>query len=162
MSTQLALDDVAGIMELAATTKDAQATYAAVDALTQRVIGHKLFTVMRHLPQTAEVERVYSSNTAAYPLAGRKPKQGTPWGAAVLDRGEVFIAANAEGVRAAFSDHALIAQLGVSSILNVPLRHRGRVLGTMNVSHDAGHFTPDTVDKGKVLAALLVPLLLSA
>jgi GAF domain-containing protein len=161
MTTQLALDDVARIMELAATTKDAEATYAAVDALTQRVIGHKLFTVMRHLPETAEVERVYSSNIAAYPLAGRKPKQGTPWGAAVLDRGEIFIAADAAGVHAAFTDHALIAQLGISSILNVPLRHRGRVLGTMNVSHDAGHFTPDTVDKGKVLAALLVPLLLS-
>ena len=117
---------------------------------------------MRHLPETSEVERVYSSNISAYPLAGRKPKQGTPWGAAVLDRGEVFIAADAEGVRAAFSDHALISQLGISSILNVPLRHRGRVLGTMNVSHDAGHFTPDTVEKGKVLAALLAPLLLSA
>jgi GAF domain-containing protein len=162
MTTQLALDDVARIMELSASTKDAQATYAAVDALTQRVIGHKLFTVMRHLPETSEVERVYSSNISAYPLAGRKPKQGTPWGAAVLDRGEVFIAADAEGVRAAFSDHALISQLGISSILNVPLRHRGRVLGTMNVSHDAGHFTPDTVEKGKVLAALLAPLLLSA
>ena len=159
--TALTIDDVAAAMEVAASA-DAQAAYAAVDDLAQRAIGHKLFTVMCYLPATVEVERLYSSNPAAYPPGGRKPKQGTPWGAAVLDRGEVFIAADAEGVRNAFSDHALIAQLGISSILNVPLRHRGRVLGTMNVSHDAGHFTPDTVENGKILAALLVPLLLSA
>lgn len=162
MTRQLALDDVTQVMELTASSKDAQAAYAAIDALAQRVIGHKLLTVMRHLPASSEVERLYSSNTAAYPLAGRKPKQGTPWGAAVLDRGEVFIAADAEGVRAAFSDYPLIESLGISSIMNVPIRHCGRVLGTMNVNNDAGHFTPDTVAKGKVLAALLVPLLLSA
>jgi GAF domain-containing protein len=160
--TTLALDDVLRIMELSASQPDLQKTYAAIDALAQRTIGHKLFTVMRHLPESSEVERLYSSNTTAYPIAGRKPKQGTPWGAAVLDRGEVFIAADAAGVRAAFSDYLLIERLGISSIMNVPIRHCGRVLGTMNVNNDAGHFTPETVEKGKVLAALLVPLLLSA
>jgi GAF domain-containing protein len=145
-------------MEVAASA-DAQAAYASIDALAQRAIGHRLFTVMRYLPATVEVERLYSSNPAAYPPGGRKPKQGTPWGDAVLDRGEVFIAADAEGVRKAFSDHALLAQLGISSILNVPIRQHGRVLGTMNLSHEAGHFTADTIGPGRILAALLVPLL---
>jgi GAF domain-containing protein len=157
--TALTIDDVARAMEVAASA-DAQAAYAAVDALAQRAIGHKLFTVMRYLPATVEVERLYSSNVTAYPPGGRKPKQGTPWGDAVLDRGEVFIAADAEGVRRAFSDHALLAELGISSILNVPIRQHGRVLGTMNLSHEAGHFTADTIGPGRVLAALLVPLLI--
>ena len=121
----------------------------------------KLFTVMRYLPETVEVERLYSSNPAAYPPGGRKPKQGTPWGDAVLDRGEVFIAPDAEGVRAAFSDHALLSQLGISAIMNIPIRFRGRVMGTMNLSHAAGHFTSDMVTPGD-LAALLVPLLFEA
>ena len=115
---------------------------------------------MRYLPATVEVERLYSSNPTAYPPGGRKPKQGTPWGDAVLDRGEVFIAADVEGVRKAFSDHALLAQLGISAILNIPIRHHGRVLGTMNLSHQAGHFTSGMIEPGRVLAALLVPLLL--
>ena len=159
--TALTIDDVAAAMEVAASA-DAQAAYAAVDGLAQRAIGHKLFTVMRYLPATVEVERLYSSNPAAYPPGGRKPKQGTPWGDAVLDRGEVFIAPDAAGVRAAFSDHALLAQLGIGAILNIPIRRHGRVLGTMNLSHQAGHFTSDMIEPGRVLAALLVPLLLDA
>ena len=63
-------------------------------------------------------------------------------------------------MRAAFSDHALLAQLGISSILNIPIRARGRVLGTMNLSHEAGHFTSRMIGPGQVLAGLLVPLLL--
>jgi GAF domain-containing protein len=159
--TALTIDDVAAAMEVAA-SRNAQAAYAAVDDLAQRAIGHKLFTVMRYLPATVEVERLYSSNPAAYPPGGRKPKQGTPWGDAVLDRGEVFIAPDAAGVRAAFTDHALLAQLGISAILNVPIRLRGRVLGTMNLSHQAGHFTSDMIAPGRVLAGLLAPLLLDA
>jgi len=117
---------------------------------------------MRHLPETVEVERLYSSNPSAYPPGGRKPKQGTPWGDVVLDRGEVFIAADADGVRAAFSDHALLSRLGISAIMNVPIRFRGRVLGTMNLSHEAGHFISDMIAPGRILATLLVPLVLGA
>jgi GAF domain-containing protein len=158
----LALTDVAEVMERAATARDLQAVYAAVDALAQRVIGHRLLTVLRYLPETVEVERVYSSNTAAYPLAGRKRKQGTLWGEAVLDRGEVYIAADAAAVRAAFSDHALIASLGISSIMNIPIRFGSRVLGTMNLNHEAGHFGAQTVAPAKIMGGLLVPLLLAA
>ena len=159
-SHALTMDEVAAAIEIAASSPDAQAAYAAVDRLAQHAIGHRLFTVMRYLPATVEVERLYSSNPSAYPPGGRKPKQGTPWGDAVLDRGEVFIAADAEGVRTAFSDHALLARLGISSILNIPIRARGRVLGTMNLSHEAGHFMSEVIGPGQVLAGLLVPLLL--
>lgn len=161
MKSVLAADDIAHAMEVAASSADPHAAYAAVDDLAQRTIGHRLFTVMRYLPETVEVERLYSSNPSAYPPGGRKPKQGTPWGDVVLDRGEVFIAADADGVRAAFSDHALLSQLGISSIMNIPIRFRGQVLGTMNLSHEAGHFTSGMVPPGRILAALLVPLLLT-
>src|ERR1041384_6456831 len=134
MKSTLASEDIAYAMEIIASSTDEYAGYAAVDDLAQRAIGHRLFTVMRYLPETVEVERLYSSNPSDYPPGGRKPKQGTPWGDVVLDRGEVFIAADAEGVRAAFSDHALLARLGISSIMNIPIRFRGRVLGTMNLS----------------------------
>jgi GAF domain-containing protein len=162
MKHVLAPDDIAHAMEIAASSADPHAAYAVVDELAQRAIGHHLFTVMRYLPETIEVERLYSSNPSAYPPGGRKPKQGTPWGDVVLDRGEVFIAPNAEGVRAAFSDHALLSQLGIGAIMNIPIRFRGRVLGTMNLSHAAGHFTSDMIAPGRILAALLVPLLLEA
>jgi hypothetical protein len=80
----------------------------------------------------------------------------------VLDRGEVFIAADANGVRVAFSDHALLAQLGISAIMNIPIRFCRRVLGTMNLSHETGHFASDMIAPGRILAGLLIPLLLDA
>jgi hypothetical protein len=144
MNGILTADDIAQAMEVAALSDDMQAAFTAVDELARGTIGHRLFTVMRYLPDTVEVERLYSSNSSKYPPGGRKPKQGTPWGDVVLDRGEVFIAPDADGVRAAFSDYAF----------------RGRVLGTMNLSHEAGHFTSDMIAPGRILAALLVPMLL--
>ena len=124
------------------------------------MLGHKLLTVMRHVAATAEVERIYSSNPRAYPVGGRKQKQGTPWGEKVLDRGEVFIARDLDALRAAFADHALIFSLGIGSIMNVPILLHGRCLGIVNVSHDTGRYGDADVGPAMLLAALLAPMLI--
>ena len=160
MSITLSSADIGGVMELVA-SPDPYAAYQAVDALAQRVIGPKLFTAMRQTPATMEVERLYSSDTAHYPPGGRKQKQGAPWAATVLDRGEVFIAATADEVEANFADHALLAGMGITAIMNIPIRFGGRVLGTMNLCHRAGHFTQAMIVPAQVMAGLLVPLLLA-
>ena len=146
---------------MAAAAHEPSALYAAVDELVQDVIGHKLLTLMRVHESGDEVERIYSSNTTAYPVGGRKQKRGTPWSKVVLDRGEVFVARNPDEVREAFSDHALIASLGIGSIMNVPLAYRGRSLGSMNISHEAGWFTAQDAAAGRLIAAFLVPSLLT-
>jgi len=156
----LSLEDLARLAELSARAHDPMELYAAVDVLVQEVIGHKLFTMMRVHESTSEVERIYSSNTTAYPVGGRKEKRGTPWSRVVLDRGEVFVARNPDEVRDAFSDHALIASLGVGSIMNVPLGYRGRRLGTMNISHEAGWFTERDAVAGRLIAPFVVMSLL--
>jgi hypothetical protein len=76
----LTLADVAAILDLLGREPDPQAAFRAFDRIVQRVLGHKLLTIMRHVGATAEVERIYSSNPRAYPVGGRKQKQGTPWG----------------------------------------------------------------------------------
>jgi transcriptional regulator with GAF, ATPase, and Fis domain len=157
----LTLDDLAGVAHISATAREPTALYAAVDRLVQEVIGHKLFTMMRVHEASAEVERIYSSNTTAYPVGGRKQKRGTPWSRAVLDRGEVFVARDPDEVREAFADHELIASLGIGSIMNVPLAWRDRRLGTMNISHEAGWFTEDDARAGRLIAAFVVPSLLA-
>src|SRR5437660_12442387 len=95
---------------------------------------------MRHVETSSEVERVYSSNPAAYPVGGRKAKHGTPWGAQVLDHGKIFIARDPAELRAAFPDYELILSLGIGSIMNVPIMHAGRCRGIVNFSHDAGRY----------------------
>jgi hypothetical protein len=64
-------------------------------------------------------------------------------------------------VREAFADHELIASLGVGAIMNVPLAWRGRRLGTMNISHEAGWFTDADAHAGRLIAAFVVPSLLT-
>ena len=156
----LALSDIAAILDSTARDRDPRSSLRAVDALARRIFGYKLFTVMRHLAGSSEVERVYSSNAAAYPVGGRKQKQDTPWGRIVLNEGKPFIARNAEELRANFADHALILGLGIGSIMNIPVMFKGQCVGTMNVSGDAGQFGEEDVRAGRILAGLIVPFLL--
>ena len=158
---KLTLSDLAGLAERFAVEPQPALLYAAIDALVQQAIGHRLFTLMRVHEATDEVERIYSSNPAAYPVGGRKVKRGTPWSRAVLDRGEVFVARNADEVREAFADHDLIFSLGIGSIMNVPIAWAGRRLGTMNISHDAGWFTAEDERAGRLVVPFLVPALLA-
>jgi GAF domain-containing protein len=161
-SRALNLADLAALADLSASAHETGELYAAVDALVQIVIGHRLFTILRVHEAGMEVERVYSSNTAAYPVGGRKKKQGTPWSRIVLDRGDVFVARTPEEVRGAFDDHALIFSLGIGSIMNVPIGYRGRRLGTMNISHEAGWFRDPDATAGRLIASALVPALLAS
>lgn len=157
----LTVADLAAAAEVAAGDNAPDAVFRAAEALAQRTIGHRLFTVMRLHAASAEVERVYSSRPEAYPVGGRKPKQGTEWGAKVLDRGEVFLAATPDEVRHVFSDYELIFSLGVGAILNVPIRFRGCSLGTLNLCHEAGWFRDSDVAPARLIAGLLAAPLLA-
>ena len=152
---------VAAVATLSAGPHAPAELFAAVDALARRLIGHRLCTVMCLHPQAHEVERLHSSDPASYPPGGRKHKAGTAWGAAVLERGEVFLCRDEADIRRHFDDHALILGLGLGSMMNVPIGFGGRVLGTLNLSHEPGWFGPEDVPAGRVLAALLAPELLA-
>jgi GAF domain-containing protein len=156
------VDDIARVQEVLAWEADSQTGFRAVDGLVQKAFGHKLLTVLQLIEETVEVERLYSSNLTAYPLGGRKQKQGTPWGERVLDCGEVSISKDREEIRNTFSDHELIFSLGVGGMINVPIMFAGRCLGTLNISHEAGHFTNADVPAARLIASLLVPLLLKS
>lgn len=157
----LTVADLAALAALSAAAHSPHGMYAAADALVQKIMGHRLFTIMRVHESSMEVERIYSSNTEAYPVGGRKTKGGTPWSKAVLDRGEVFNARTPDEVRDAFADHSLIFSLGIGSIMNVPIGRGGRRLGTMNISHQAEWFRDQDESAGLLIAALLVPELMA-
>jgi GAF domain-containing protein len=157
----LTLADMEAVAEIAASAPEPDAVFRAVEGLARQAIGFRLFTVMRLHTATQEVERLYSSLPDAYPVSGRKPKQGTPWGAQVLDRGEIFVANAPDEVRATFADYPLIFSLGIGAIMNAPVRFRGRSLGTMNICSEAGWFSKADRAPGRLLASLLAPALLA-
>jgi GAF domain-containing protein len=154
------MQDLVHITTLTARSEPA-AAYRAIDALAMRLFEHRLFTVTRSILETKEVERVYSSNTTAYPIGGRKQKQNTPWGEQVLDRGEILICHDVEDVRRVFSDHALILSLGITGMINVPVLFAGRSVATMNMSHVHDRFREEDLPAMTMLASMLLPLILA-
>ena len=65
-------------------------------------------------------------------------------------------------MRHTFPDHDLIFSLGAGAVLNAPIRHEGRRLGTMNCCGVANGYGAQEVENAKILAGLLIPLLLAA
>lgn len=118
----------------------------------QRRFGWKMYTAMRYLP-SGEVERVYTSNPEAYPLAGRKPRRDTPWSRQVLVRGEPYYANDEAGIRFAFEDAEKILGLGLGAVINVPVRDGERVLGTLNFLREAGGYRSEHVQEALELAS---------
>jgi GAF domain-containing protein len=131
--------------------------WAALDAGLGAVIGHRLFTVLRYHPDSRESERCYTNQPAAYLVGGRKPFTESAWSRQVFAERRPYIGRSAEDLRAVFFDHALIASLGCDSVLNVPVVHGGRVLGTLNLLHEADWYEEADVAPGLLFAALAVP-----
>ena len=66
-----------------------------------------------------------------------------------------------DDLRHVFSDHELIASLGCESVLNMPVRWRGRTLGSLNLLHEAGWYGEDDVAACLPFAQLALPALLT-
>lgn len=128
--------------------------FERVAELARASFGYRLFTAMRYLPATDEVERVYTTDAAAYPPGGRKLKRDTAWSRQVLGAGEPYFANDADGIRAAFDDADRILALDLGAVINVPVRHDGRVVGTLNFLREAGGYSPADVPKALALAPL--------
>ena len=57
-----------------------------------------------------------------------------------------------------FPDHALIASLGLGSVVNLRVILRGEFIGTVNMLHTAGHYTDARL---RAMEDLVVPSLLA-
>ena len=136
--------------------------YPALDDALNRLIGHKLFTLMAIDWPKGEAARIYTNRPDDYPLGGRKPLGAlTEWGKIVLEGRQPWIAYTIDDIRGAFFDHEQIAALGCASCLNVPVIDPAvsggpRVIGTVNMLHEAGHFEPAHADLAAPFADLLV------
>jgi hypothetical protein len=157
----LTLVDINAIMGLAAEKPDRE-TYKAVEQLAKETCGWRLLTILKYVEKDAVVERISSSDEEAYPLGGRKPLDKIATSHGAMERGGIFLAATKADVKEAFFDHELIFSLGITAIMNVPIRHAGRRLGTLNFCGEEGDYAEREMAIGRVLAGLLVPALLNA
>ena len=141
---------------------------AHINAARQALLGPGLLTV--NLLETpadetaAEVslQRLWSSDTDAYPVAGRKRKTLTPWSRQLLLRAEVFTGEGDAALAAVFDDHARIAALGLHAVVNVPLIEAGRCVATFNVLGTRPQWLPHELALVRLLALLAAPWVLQA
>jgi hypothetical protein len=91
------------------------------------------------------------------PVGGRKPFTESAWSRRVFVERRSYIGNTAEDIRAVFFDHALIASLDCDAVPNVPVTHDGRVLGTLNLFHEAGWYGEADVAPGLLFATFAVP-----
>ena len=158
---RLDLDDLMRLTAFAAEAPRPLAILEGIGVVAQRVIGAKGFTMFRYVPATAEVERIHSSDFAAYPVGGRKRIADYPTNQSVLARGEVYIAHGPDDIRGTYKDYEKIFGLGVTSIMNVPVRFGGANIGAMNLFGEAGRFDAGKAADARMLAGLMVAPLLA-
>ena len=132
-----------------------QTLFAAMDKAFQQICGHKLFTLMILHHDTGEAERVYTSNADAYPVSGRKHMVDTPWFKQVIVGKQHYLGSTDADIRWAFADHELIKKLGCSSIINLLVVYNDRVLGTVNLLHEAHYYRQQDIPDGLPFAQLL-------
>ena len=147
----------AQVARLAAAAREAAplALLRAADAVGRAAMGHRLCTAMRFDAAAMTVRRIYSSDEAAYPVGGAKPKRDTEWGRHVLLQARVFVGEGEAAIRAHFADHALIAALGLRSIVNVPVVLRGECRGTVNFLWPEEAVTPARVAMAELLGLVV-------
>ena len=151
---------ISSLLSLQAECADAATVFAAASALAAACCGElRLVTVLRYREAEALVERIYSSDPA-YATGGTKPLAQFPLNHAAMARGDTFLAATAADVKAAFADHERLFQMGITAILNSPVRHAGRRLGTLNLCGRDGQFGPAGVHAARTIAVCLAPTLL--
>jgi hypothetical protein len=137
------------------------AIFRAVQAVAANTIGFSLFTIMSYDARNREVERVYTNMPDVYPIGGRKKKSGTPWAKQILEDLTPFRAETPQGIREAFDDHAVMTDMGLGSILNIPVAFDGVCVGTMNMTHTENWYTQRHEEAGLLIGSFLACALIS-
>ena len=140
---------------------DALGVFRVIGEAMDRLIGSRMLTFLRFDYDRFDMERVYCTIPGSYPIGERKAMRTGRWHECVVDRGVAFIASGAEEMRATFGDHAALAALGVESTMCVPVRHRGRTLGTMNLNGEAGRYGHAHAALAQPFATFAVPAFLA-
>ena len=129
----------------------------AADRLGRELAGHGLLTAMVFDRDAMTVQRIFSSRPIEYPVGGSKPKRDTAWGRQVLLEGRRFEGEGEAAIRDHFADHAVIFDLGLRSIVNVPILSRGRCVGTLNMLWAEAILTPERIATTRLLALMAAP-----
>ena len=133
---------IGSVAHAAATAVEADEFFDALADASRSVVGWNLLTVLVVDAERELVRRAYTSHPDAYPVGGTKSTAGSPLTAVFAD-GRASLMRGAADLAEVFSDHELIASLGCGAAMNIPVRHRGVVLGSVNILGEVGTYGPE-------------------
>lgn len=150
------VDGLLNFRRMLAASNDAAQAWAALHALSDALVGARLFTVTTVDTDRGEARRLYTSDPVHYAVSGTKPVTVDDWYDLVVVRQQNFVANTLEEIAVHFFDHELIGSLGLGSCINLPVVLASKVVATVNVLDAAHHFTPERVARAEhlVLPAL--------
>ena len=129
-------------------------------------LGAILFTVTVITPDGAEISRVHSTHPEVYPLGGRKrmdPSQTSPlWKELVVEGQQPFVGPDRAAVREFFFDWETIEALGCGSIINTPVVHEGKTIGSINFLGPEGTMTEQNAAGALEITAQATPAVAAA
>ncbi|WP_109477114.1 GAF domain-containing protein [Paraburkholderia sp. C35] len=133
--------------------------YRAIDRALQRIAGHKLLTILTYDDAVTEAERLYSSDET-YPVGARNLIASSTWADSVVRDGVAYVAHRVEDLRRVFDQHESLAALGLGSVVNLPVRWRGRTVGTLNMLAEEGRYVDLDIDAVRLVAQFVLPELI--
>lgn len=152
-----------GMVDALSRSDAPQCVMPHIEQAFRKEVGFRLLTVTaidRRLPMP--VRRLWSSDQALYPVGGDKPLNGDDWTRHVIEEQRVMVCNTAQEIESTFPHDLPLGGLGVASGINLPIILNRTVLGTINVFHEAGWFTPERIRKAQALVALVyTPFLLA-
>jgi len=155
MTDQPAADALAAFDAAIAGARTPDAAYRALQTLTQKIVGARLFTVMTVDMAAGLARRAYTSDAVSYPGSGTKPIVRNDWFEIVHTERRPFVANTIEDIAKVFPDHELIDSLGCQSVINLPVVLGDELIATVNMLDRTGHYPPARVDS--VATHLSVP-----
>lgn len=144
-------DDLDCFARAVADAKTPADAHQSLCALTDKIIGVRLFTLMTFDRARGEAKRIFSNMPDDYPVSGTKDVDSNDWTDKVLDQQQTFVANSIEDIARVFPDYELIDSLGCQSCINIPIVVGGEVLGTLNCLHGKDHYTAGRVAASEAL-----------
>lgn len=140
---------------------DAKTVWGALDSVLAEVFGHTLFTVLLYDSVARRLVRTYSSRPDVNPVGGIKPVTPSAWTSRVLVEGAPYIGRSREDLREVFPDYETLWAIGCESVLNIPVRHEGVVVGSLNLLAGPANYDASDVGLACLFAQLVTTSLLA-
>jgi hypothetical protein len=119
--------------------------FDALQTWVQQDVGAVIYSCSTFDLAAGKSRRIYTNLPDIYPVSGLKDIIPNTWTAQVLDARSAFVANTLEDIALVFPDHPVIKSLGCGAVINMPVFLAGRFMGTVNVLHQAGYYTPARV-----------------